>query len=165
MKRWDYNRETRNTYRLPHHKGYKIKPHPAPFHQGRMQNAIDFGLPVGEKIYSALDGIVIDVVDEFEDNGKAEWEYIEKCNFVTIRHKWNEFSTYVHLKKGSVRVEPGDVVLENQFISEIGLSGYTNYPHLHFSVYKASERYDDPTLLVRFRRQGKIFTMRSDNST
>jgi hypothetical protein len=41
---------------------------------------------------------------------------------------------YCHLAQGSLKVKVGDVVTVGQPLAHIGLSGDTEFPHLHFSV-------------------------------
>lgn len=41
-----------------------------------------------------------------------------------------------HLKRGSLKVKVGDTVKPGQPIAEVGLSGNTEYPHLHLTVFK-----------------------------
>ncbi len=55
-------------------------------------------------------------------------------NHVVIAHPGGEFSVYAHLRTGSVRVKPGDVVRAGQPIAQLGTSGNSTEPHLHFHV-------------------------------
>ena len=41
---------------------------------------------------------------------------------------------YTHLRQGSVPVRKGDQVLAGQSLGNIGLSGLTEFPHVHFGV-------------------------------
>ena len=41
---------------------------------------------------------------------------------------------YCHLAQGSLKVKVGDVVAAGQPLAHVGLSGDTEFPHLHFSV-------------------------------
>jgi len=160
VKKWNYNRKTRNIYRFPHHFGSNLSPEPAPAHKKHyyFYNAIDFPLSVGTPIYAALDGIVDNVIDNF-DIGGPDIKLIDYCNLVTVKHTFNEYSHYAHLEKDSVPVEEGQEVKKNQFLGLVGLTGFTSYPHLHFEVFKSMK--DFPTLLVQFEYRNKIFTMRS----
>jgi hypothetical protein len=44
------------------------------------------------------------------------------------------YAFYAHLKPGSISVEPGDELDEGQQIGEVGNSGNSDAPHLHFHV-------------------------------
>lgn len=54
--------------------------------------------------------------------------------YVVIRHGGDEHSHAVHLKPGSVRVRPGDAVKRGQPIGQLGHSGNSTEPHLHFQL-------------------------------
>jgi peptidase M23-like protein len=45
---------------------------------------------------------------------------------------------YCHLAQGSLKVKVGDVVVVGQPLAHVGLSGDTEFPHLHFSVRHAN---------------------------
>ncbi|MES3026870.1 MAG: M23 family metallopeptidase [Pseudomonadota bacterium] len=49
---------------------------------------------------------------------------------------------YCHLAQGSVMVRQGDQVVTGQPIARIGLSGNTEYPHLHLTLRKAGAMVD-----------------------
>ena len=55
-------------------------------------------------------------------------------NGVVIRHIDGFETQYCHLAKGSITVKSGDLVTAGQVIGQIGLSGQTQFPHLHISV-------------------------------
>jgi murein DD-endopeptidase MepM/ murein hydrolase activator NlpD len=55
-------------------------------------------------------------------------------NFVLIDHGQSEYSLYAHLKPDSVRVKVGDEVQAGQPIAQLGSSGNSTEPHLHFQV-------------------------------
>jgi murein DD-endopeptidase MepM/ murein hydrolase activator NlpD len=55
-------------------------------------------------------------------------------NYVVICHEGNECSLYAHLKQGSVRVKTGDRVQQGQVIGQLGHTGNTTEPHLHFQL-------------------------------
>jgi murein DD-endopeptidase MepM/ murein hydrolase activator NlpD len=58
----------------------------------------------------------------------------EAGNSVIIDHGDGWVTQYAHLKRGSVAVHPGDRVEAGQPIGTVGLSGNTEFPHLHFEV-------------------------------
>lgn len=55
-------------------------------------------------------------------------------NYVVIRHAGNEYSHYAHLKPGSVRVKAGETIKRGQVIGQLGHSGNSTEPHLHFQM-------------------------------
>ena len=59
-------------------------------------------------------------------------------NHVIIDHG-GEFSVYAHLKPGSVRVRAGERVTQGQQIGQVGSSGNSTEPHLHFQVCNSAD--------------------------
>lgn len=59
----------------------------------------------------------------------------QECgNGVVIDHGGGWETQYCHLAKGSIVVKVGDTIAAGQPIAHVGLSGNTEYPHLHLSV-------------------------------
>jgi murein DD-endopeptidase MepM/ murein hydrolase activator NlpD len=70
-------------------------------------------------------------------------------NLVTIRHEAAgviEYSSYGHLKTGSVRVKLGDRVLQGQVIGEVGDTGDSAAVHLHFQVNAGPDAFTSKSL-------------------
>ena len=55
-------------------------------------------------------------------------------NAVVLDHGSGWETQYCHLAKGSVRVKVGDTVATGTPLAKVGLSGNTEFPHLHFNV-------------------------------
>ena len=55
-------------------------------------------------------------------------------NYIIIDHGNSEYSVLVHLKKASLRVKKGDKVKRGDIIAQVGQSGLSTQPHLHFEV-------------------------------
>lgn len=112
----------------------------------------------GESVYAVEDGVVISTLDGLEESAKnlkrpneSEEEYAKRIipyqnslmsrgfeyvfgNHLVIQHANNEYSNYFHLKKGSVAVKEGEKVRKGQHIGQIGHSGNSTEPHLHFHL-------------------------------
>jgi murein DD-endopeptidase MepM/ murein hydrolase activator NlpD len=59
----------------------------------------------------------------------------QECgNGVVIDHGNGWETQYCHLAKGSIGVKVGDTVATGQALARVGLSGNTEYPHLHITV-------------------------------
>lgn len=59
-------------------------------------------------------------------------------NFVVLEHKLNNtryLTLYAHLRKGSLKVVSGQKVSRNDHLGDVGSSGNSQIPHLHFGVY------------------------------
>lgn len=107
-------------------------------------NGTDFRLPTlgalrrGVAVRAAAPGQVLRVRDGMADDalasGKDAVRAVECGNGVVIDHGDGWQTQYCHLQKGSVAVRRGDTVSSGQPIGKIGLSGATEFPHLHFTV-------------------------------
>ena len=74
-------------------------------------------------------------------------------NLVTIRHDVDghvEYSSYGHLKAGSVAVKVGDTVNVGQQIAEVGDTGDSPAVHLHFQVNSGPDAFTSKSLPFRF---------------
>jgi len=81
----------------------------------------DFGCPYGTQVRSAGDGVVVRA---------SYWGHYG--NYVMIKHN-NDYSTaYAHLSKMKVKV--GQRVRQGQPIGDVGATGRTTAPHLHYEV-------------------------------
>lgn len=65
-------------------------------------------------------------------------------NHVVLELGDGVYALYAHLRRGSVRVRPGDRVGTGQVLGECGNSGNSSEPHLHFQLMDAA----DPRLAV-----------------
>jgi hypothetical protein len=71
------------------------------------------------------------------ERARRNFAAAEAGNFVTLRHQQDgvvEYSSYGHLKAGSVRVKLGASVVQGQVIGEVGDTGDSPAVHLHFQV-------------------------------
>ena len=94
-----------------------------------------FGTPV----LAVADGVVLAVVDADPDNPpNASDDQMTFGNGVLLSHTAPdgqlEYSIAWHLKHGSIRVRVGDAVSAGDVLGEVGNSGISKVPHLHFVV-------------------------------
>lgn len=59
-------------------------------------------------------------------------------NYVVLEVAPGVFASYAHLRKGSVRVKPGERVRRGQLLAQLGQSGNSAAPHLHFQLSNAA---------------------------
>jgi hypothetical protein len=100
-------------------------------------------MDAGVDVYAAKSGVVTFIVDTLFDRNKTAVTG-GLGNYVAIRHESDFYTYYGHLKKHSVTVQVGDTVAAGYKIGEVGSSGYTSDPHLHFEVWYDSLYYWDP---------------------
>ncbi|MGB0798777.1 MAG: M23 family metallopeptidase [Planktomarina sp.] len=63
-------------------------------------------------------------------------------NGVAIRHGGGWVTRYCHLKQGSIAVANGQRVRLRTVLGQVGMSGMSNYPHIHFTVTKLGQVVD-----------------------
>lgn len=95
----------------------------------------------GVNVLAAAPGRVARLRDGVADisvktTGAAAVSGQECGNGVVIDHGGGWETQYCHLAKGSVTVKVGDEVAAGAPIARIGLSGQTEYPHVHVTVRK-----------------------------
>lgn len=106
-------------------------------------NGTDFRLKsrrqMGVGVLAAAQGEVSRVRDgvadgSLQETGRDAVRNVECGNGVIIAHADQWETQYCHLAKGSVRVKPGDQVAAGDELGVVGLSGLTEFPHLHFTI-------------------------------
>ncbi len=63
-------------------------------------------------------------------------------NAVRVKHAGGYQTLYCHLKRGSLSVARGDVVAMSDPLGQVGMSGQSNYPHVHVTVLKDGQNID-----------------------
>lgn len=111
----------------------------------------------GQPVLAVADGVVVRASDRQRDHRSREsWASLAYLfvvegffrevagppfilgNHLVVDHGDGSYSTYAHLRRGSLRVSAGDEVHTGQQLAEVGNSGNTTEPHLHLQVM------DDP---------------------
>ncbi|MHA6344722.1 M23 family metallopeptidase [Roseivivax sp. CAU 1761] len=114
---------------------------------------IDFALPSfeamerGVAVLAAAPGRVRAVRDGVDDRplaagGEGALDGKDCGNAVRIAHEDGFETLYCHMRLGSVAVLPGQEVKRGARLGLVGLSGRTNYPHLHFTVLNGGAEVD-----------------------
>jgi Peptidase family M23 len=104
-------------------------------------------LASGVKVLAAAEGRVKGVRNDMadasiRDAGTREVSGRECGNGVVVEHGDGWVTQYCHLKRGSVRVKPGAAIERGAVLGEVGLSGFTEFAHLHFEVRKGASIID-----------------------
>lgn len=106
-------------------------------------------LEAGIEVVAAAAGTVRGVRDEMPDIdvmelGRDKVKGRAAGNTVVIDHGGGWSTSYWHMKRGSIAVRPGERVEAGQRLGLVGLSGDTNFPHLHLELRLNNTTVIDP---------------------
>ena len=104
--------------------------HPV-LHYNKLHKGTDFAAPTGTAIYAA-------------GTGTIEWAAMKGANgnLTILRHDNGWQTYYLHQSMFMPGVVPGAHVIQGQKIGEIGTTGRSTGPHLHFELHVANEPVD-----------------------
>ena len=90
----------------------------------------------GKKVLAAKAGTVVEARGDIAENTPGETTNVNTPggNVVIIDHGNNQYGYYAHLKPFSIAVRRGAKVREGEVLGEVGNSGDSSEPHLHFHV-------------------------------
>lgn len=105
----------------------------------------DFAVPTladmerGVDVLASADGVVGGVRDGMADvaftpEREAALDGRDCGNGVAIVHDGGWVTQYCHMRRGSVQVRKGDRVKQGSVLGQVGLSGRSQFPHVHLSV-------------------------------
>ncbi len=98
----------------------------------RPHNGVDFAAPIGTPVRTVADGMVT-----FAGwNGGAG-------KMITVQHSSKYKTSYLHLSKITSDIKVGKRVSRGQQIGNVGTTGLSTGPHLHYSFY-INNKYVDP---------------------
>ncbi len=103
---------------------------------GRLHGGIDIAAPIGTPVIAAASGEVI----------TAEWHSGGYGNLVKIRHLDDSVTLYAHNNR--ILVNLGQRVNKGEQIAEIGNTGYSTGPHLHFEIHPKDSGAVNPLALL-----------------
>jgi hypothetical protein len=87
----------------------------------------------GKPIYAPADGTISVLIDGIAEN-KPGNRGTAGGNGVVIDHGFGEFSSLWHMIPGSLTVKQGDKVVKGQQLGQVGNSGRSTGPHIHYHV-------------------------------
>lgn len=117
--------------------------------QWSMHTGVDFAAPVGTPIFAAAGG----VVSAAEPNPAFG-------NMVEVDHGHGLSTMYAHTSRMLVKV--GDIVLKGQKIAEVGTTGRSTGPHLHFEVHVGGHPVNPSGYLASLRDAGTAGTLAAE---
>lgn len=109
---------------------FGMRKHPI-LHTMRRHEGVDYAAPTGTPVATVGDGVV----------ETAGWQN-GFGNVVIVRHNASYKTVYGHLSR--IRVKRGQSVQQGQLIGNVGSTGWSTGPHLHFE-YRVNGRYTDPS--------------------
>jgi murein DD-endopeptidase MepM/ murein hydrolase activator NlpD len=132
----------------------------------RLQDCFGWGRP----IYSATDGTVVQAEDGWPErdpvhpirdasvmmqnarsvNSKPADLRSITGNFITVESR-DGYVVYAHAQTGSVRVTVGDKIISGQHLANVGHSGNSTAPHLHFQLMDHLDPWKAQGILNCFR--------------
>ncbi|AQM58833.1 peptidoglycan DD-metalloendopeptidase family protein [Clostridium baratii] len=89
---------------------------------GKNHNGLDIAGNIGDPVMAALDGKVKSIFYERDGYG----------NVVILEHEGGIETRYAHMSK--IGVKTGDTVKKGDIVGEVGSTGRSTGPHLHFEV-------------------------------
>ena len=103
--------------------------------------------PNGVNVIASASGTIKALRDDMPDiaytSARAQELVGKACgNGIVITHDRGWETQYCHLKQGSISVKVGDRVQTGAVLGKIGLSGRTQFPHVHVSVRRDGTRID-----------------------
>ena len=109
---------------------FGLRKHPI-LHTMRRHEGVDYAAPTGTPVATVGDGVV----------ESAGWQN-GYGNVVVVRHNAAYTTVYGHLSR--IQVKRGQSVHQGQLIGNVGSTGWSTGPHLHFE-YRVNGRYTDPS--------------------
>jgi len=99
--------------------GYRLHPITG---ERKLHKGIDIAAPIGTPIFASETGTVIEA--GWHDGGYGNW--------VKLRHPDGSITLYAHTNR--VFVQKGQMVQRGEVIAEVGSTGLSTAPHLHFEI-------------------------------
>ena len=113
-----------------------------------MHRGLDVLGKVGENIYASASGVVVVAIGQ-DGHASADpqslYEGYGYC--VVIRHPDGYSTLYAHCSR--ILVSLGEEVKQGQKIAEVGMTGVTEGPHIHFELMQGRERIDPQPYLYQ----------------
>nr|WP_319420321.1 peptidoglycan DD-metalloendopeptidase family protein [Pleurocapsa sp. FMAR1] len=99
---------------------------------GRLHAGVDIAAPIGTPVVAAASGEVIE----------AGWNSGGYGNMIELQHLDGSVTLYAHNNR--IMVNVGQRVNQGEQIAEMGSTGYSTGPHLHFEIHPKGQSAVDP---------------------
>jgi hypothetical protein len=123
------------------YRDYRCGPLTSGKHDGTDIRLLDYtAMETGVSVLAAAEGTVVDTRDGMPDvNVRLVGEDAVTDqglgNVVVILHGDRWRTVYGHMRRGSIAVKKGDRVQAGQVLGQVGMSGLSEFPHVHFAVW------------------------------
>lgn len=107
-----------------------------------------------QPVYAPFTGEVITVKNNTSDGEKASWLHDQTTairhslffdperdgfeaiagNYIVIKRAASIYAAFCHLQKGSIAISEGEHIAEGTYLGNVGHSGNSTEPHLHFQL-------------------------------
>jgi murein DD-endopeptidase MepM/ murein hydrolase activator NlpD len=98
---------------------------------------LDIEAPIGTPVLASENGVVTEISNSKSRNGYG--------TYVLMRHSNGYETFYAHLNK--TLVSENEVITKGQVIGELGNTGVTVGPHVHFEIRKGGKAIDPAVFL------------------
>ncbi len=123
----------------------------------------------GKKVLSPGEGEIICIVDDIEGSeifvGTDE-EFMKQQNYdrpggniVVVDHGNGEYSYVAHLKKGCMKKSEGDRVEQGEELGQVGNSGNSTEPHIHYHMFRVGENYSIESIVDALKKPYPHFNL------
>lgn len=118
-------------------------------HTGDQYWAWDFGLKDGDEVVAVADGVIRQIKNNSTEYGCSS-AFAHDGNYVVLDFEDGTEALYLHLKAGTILVNPGDRVVRGQALGQVGSSGWICGVHLHFQVQRTCSSWFCPAIQSGF---------------
>ncbi|MBL4739384.1 MAG: M23 family metallopeptidase [Sneathiella sp.] len=107
-------------------------------------------MTTGVPVIAAASGVVANLrsgvkdqyYSDYSKKKKKEIYNIGLGNTVILKHSGGWETYYAHMRKGSIAVKIGQKIKTGDVLGYVGMSGLTDFPHVHFELRKNNKRID-----------------------
>lgn len=128
----------------------------------------------GAKVHAVADGTIVETLDDLKDQAPGELPDPTTItlrtvdgNHVILDIGHGLYAFYAHLRKGSITVHEGQHVKAGMVIGELGNTGNTSAPHLHFHIMDGPSAMGSqgvPYVIDGFEQTGQVDVAAFDKS-
>jgi len=105
--------------------------------------SFQFLTSLNDTVYAIRKGIVVKVINKYNNDESKEFGYHSKSNSITIEHKDGTLATYKVLKRNSIMVKVGDLVYPSAPIAIAGTYDKAKNSQLRLSIYYLNKKVKD----------------------